>query len=116
MSQQPNQPTNSHDELRRAMIEMGLIIPTTPEEVELAENAMSGDYSADSQKPLVKPTDVLNASLPIIVPSSGDQNATIDASAAANLARAAREGKTITPEIEAKMKEDRDNAERDGEN
>jgi hypothetical protein len=98
------------------MIEMGLIIPTTPEEVELAENAMSGDHSADSQKPLVNPADILNASLPKIVPNSGEKTADIDASAAANLARAAREGKTITPEIEAKMKEDRDNAERDGEN
>jgi hypothetical protein len=86
--------------LYNALIEAGLLIPTTEEEVEIAERLPALELPASLRDPHVilarKPRKA-----PIIPITTAEQN----------LARAAREGKPVPPHVEARMRQDRKDAE-----
>lgn len=112
-SKQPNDDsTTTHDQVRRAMIEKGWLIPVTPEEVLIAESALLGEETSPPPS-LDDAFAVLNG--PSRQPTLPDPpiSLPLDKSIAENLARAAREGKEISADIEAKMRADREAAERD---
>lgn len=97
--------------IRRAMLELKWVIPTTPEEVELAESHLNADLPQLPPE-LANPLDVLErtsspsaqCSHPLVPPN--------DTTVQENLARAAREGGKIPADVQERMKQDRDDAER----
>jgi hypothetical protein len=96
----------AYEALRRS----GELFPITPEDVARVEKQL-GDVPEPVPRSLLTPPD-LSASPALrrlrLVSSP------LDAETQKNLARAAREGKAIPPEIEERMRRDREAAERDG--
>ncbi len=110
----PTNDTGSNENLestvRRAMQSLGWLIPESPEDVAQAEAELEDD-------PISLP--------PALRDSQGSFDRQVDeqpqykqvptnAELERNLARAAREGGQITPEVEERMRSDREEARRDG--
>ncbi|HUS91207.1 MAG TPA: hypothetical protein VM695_05120 [Phycisphaerae bacterium] len=98
-------------ELFEALGSAGWIVPLCERDVAAAE-ARLGDAPGELPGPLADPSAVLSGAR-----SGGDAAGVIvfppDADIDATLARAAREGGAIAPEIEQAMRRDRDAAERE---
>lgn len=113
--EQPNvSGSNMHEKMRRAMIEKGWVIPTTPEEVAIAEAAGLGTSDAQPEA-MSDPMAVLKKGRTNPDPIAGSISPAPSSATQDNFARAAREGKEISPEVMEKMKADREAAERDKE-
>jgi hypothetical protein len=92
-----------------AMRSLGWIIPTTEEDVARAEAMLSKEVAALPEE-LMDPYHILE-SMDSDCPASDPQPLPVDAEVEENLARAAREGGVIRPEIEQRMRRDRQTAE-----
>src|SRR5436305_14293184 len=96
--------------LHEAMVCLGWLIPATPAGVARAE-AEIDEESIELPESLLDPYAILDATVrpssttPVRQPSNDD--------IVQCLARAAREGKDISPEVEEQMRKDRERAERD---
>lgn len=97
--------------IRRAMLELKWVIPTTPEEVEQAESLLRDD-TIQLPAELANPLDVLERASTPPARHSNPQVLPKDTAVQENLARAAREGGTIPADVQERMKQDRDDAER----
>lgn len=114
MTQRPKAPFSSEECLEQELFlhyqRTGKLIPCTPEDVARAE-------AEDLKHPVTLSARLRNPDLFGESPGEGDSRVLefprVVNSALENLARAAREGGTISPEVETKMEEDRANAERE---
>ncbi len=105
----PPNGVNLERQVYEAMRSLGWIIPTTEEDVERAEALLSKEIielPEDLRDPYAIP-----ASMDSDCPPSDHNPSTGDAEVEENLARAAREGGVIRPEIEQRMRQDRQAAE-----
>lgn len=112
----PKQPGNKptmHDQLRRAMIAKGWLIPLIPDEVEIAEKAMPNVETEALPASLADPFSILDGPSREPEARRPAPPSLVDETIAKAWSRAAREGKDISEDIEAKMRADREAAERD---
>lgn len=115
---QPKKPkahTNEDDHqiertVHDAMMVRGWLIPRSEEEVMRAESELA-DHPVDLPKELEDPACLLDA-IADCVPEPR-LRLPVNREAAENLARAAREGGEIPPEVEERMRADREKAERE---
>lgn len=105
----PPTKVNVEQHAYEAMRLLGWIIPTTEDDVERAE-AMLTTEKIDLPQQLKDPYQLLE-SLDSDCPSFDPEPVAADVDVEENLARAAREGGTILPEIEQRMRRDRQAAE-----
>jgi hypothetical protein len=96
-------------EILHAMHDENWLAPETEEAVKRAEARLEGEKITIPTS-FEHPRDLLRHGGKIRIIRRSDRNAQSD-EAREDLARAAREGGTITPEIEERMKADRDRAE-----
>jgi hypothetical protein len=115
LPKKPQANTNPEDhQLERtvhdAMLLRGWLIPTSEEQVLRAESELA-DHSVELPKELEDPACVLDAIADCV--QEPRLRLPVNREAAENLARAAREGGEIPPEIEERMRVDREKAERE---
>jgi len=96
-------------EILHAMHDEDWLAPETEEAVKRAEARLAGEKITVPTS-FEHPRDLLRRSGKIRITRRSDRNAQSD-EAREDLARAAREGGTISSEVEARMKKDRDEAE-----
>lgn len=104
----PNE-VNLERQVYEAMRSLGWIIPTTEEDVTRAESMLSKE-TVELPEELKDPYQILE-SMDSDCPPSDPEPVPVDADVEQNLARAAREGGVIRPEIEQRMRRDRQAAE-----
>jgi hypothetical protein len=106
---------NADEQMERLVFEYlrytGKIIPQTPEDVARVEELLKPEST-------VPPERLRDASLIFSSPSVAPPKVLMipahpDPATAQNLARAAREGGKVSPEVEAEMRKDRERAERE---
>jgi hypothetical protein len=105
----PPSKANLERHVYEAMRSLGWIIPTTEEDVARAESMLSRE-AVELPEELKNPYHILE-SMDTDCPASDPEPVPVDAEVEENLARAAREGGVIRPEIEQRMRRDRQAAE-----
>jgi hypothetical protein len=92
--------------VHEAMLHLGWVLPMTPEDVARVEEEL--DESAELPHELRDPYTIFDAPRPpqVACPSPPANDDVVEC-----LARVAREGKGISPEVEERMRQDRERAE-----